>query len=173
MEEVFDIYTRNGEYIGTELKSKCHSKNPRGYHKPVWIWIMNSNNEILIQKRSSNKKNHPNKWDMPSAGHVVAGETSIQGAIRETFEELGIQTKESDYKFIFEYIQDKSFEIAQVYLLKMNVDISKLNLQKEEVSEVKWLSYDEFKKVFYSSEFVPFDNEYKELVLKIMLSNFS
>ena len=173
MEEVFDIYTRNGEYIGTELKSICHSKNPRGYHKPVWIWIINSNNEILVQKRAANKKNHPNKWDMPSAGHVVAGETSIQGAIRETFEELGIQTKESDYKFVFEYIQDKSFEIAQVYLLKINLDISKLNLQKEEVSEVKWLSYDEFKKMFYSNEFVPFDNEYKELVLQMMLSNFS
>ena len=173
MEEVFDIYTRNGEYIGTELKSICHSKNPRGYHKTVWIWIINSNNEILVQKRAANKKNHPNKWDMPSAGHVVAGETSIQGAIRETFEELGIQTKESDYKFVFEYIQDKSFEIAQVYLLKINLDISKLNLQKEEVSEVKWLSYEEFKKVLYSNEFVPFDNEYKELVLQMMLSNFS
>ncbi|MEE0865424.1 MAG: NUDIX domain-containing protein [Clostridia bacterium] len=173
MEEVFDIYTRNGEYIGTELKSICHSKNPRGYHKPVWIWIINSNNEILVQKRAANKKNHPNKWDMPSAGHVVAGETSIQGAIRETFEELGIQTKESDYKFVFEYIQDKSFEIAQVYLLKINLDISKLNLQKEEVSEVKWISYEEFKKMFYSNEFVPFDNEYKEKVLQMMLSNFS
>ena len=173
MEEVFDIYTRNGEYIGTELKSICHSQNPRGYHKPVWIWIINSNNEILVQKRAANKKNHPNKWDMPSAGHVVAGETSIQGAIRETFEELGIQTKESDYKFVFEYIQDKSFEIAQVYLLKMNIDISRLNLQKDEVSEVNWLSYEEFKKLLYSTEFVPFDNEYKELVLQMMLSNFS
>lgn len=173
MEEVFDIYTRNGEYIGTELKSICHSQNPRGYHKPVWIWIINSNNEILVQKRAANKKNHPNKWDMLSAGHEVAGETSIQGAIRETFEELGIQTKESDYKFVFEYIQDKSFEIAQVYLFKINLDISKLNLQKEEVSEVKWISYEEFKKMFYSNEFVPFDNEYKEKVLQMMLSNFS
>ncbi len=32
--------------------------------------------------------------DMPSAGHVVAGETSIEGAVRETKEELGIDTKE-------------------------------------------------------------------------------
>ena len=173
MEEIFDIYTRDGEYIGTDLKSVCHSKNPRGYHKPVWIWIINSKNEILVQKRAANKKNHPNKWDMPSAGHVVAGETPIQGAIRETFEELGIKTKEGDYKFICEYIQDKSFEIAQVYLLKMNIDISKLNLQKDEVSEVKWLSYEEFKKVLLSNEFVPFDNEYKELVLKMMLNNFN
>ena len=55
---------------------------------------------------------------------------------------------------------------------KLNVEISKLKLQKEEVSEVKWLSYDEFKKIFYSNKFVPFDNEYKELVLQMILSNF-
>ena len=100
MEEIFDIYTREGLYLGTKEKSICHSKNPGFYHKPVWIWIINSNNEILVQKRSHLKKNHPNEWDMPSAGHVIAGETSIQGAIRETYEELGIKTTESDYKFV-------------------------------------------------------------------------
>ena len=110
---------------------------------------------------------------MPSAGHVVAGETSIEGAVRETYEELGIETKESDYKFIGEYIADKSFEIAQIYLLKRDLDISKLHLQKEEVSEVKLLSYDEFKNLFYSSKFVPFDNEYRELVLKMLKANFN
>ena len=128
---------------------------------------------VKVQKRATCKKNHPNKWDMPSAGHVVAGETSIEGAVRETYEELGIETKESDYKFIGEYIADKSFEIAQIYLLKRDLDISKLHLQKEEVSEVKLLSYDEFKNLFYSSEFVPFDNEYRELVLKMLKANFN
>ena len=173
MEEVFDIYSRDGKYIGTELKSICHSENPGFYHKPVWIWIINSKNEILVQKRAACKKNNPNEWDMPSAGHVVAGETSIEGAIRETYEELGIETKESDYNFIGEYIADKSFEIAQVYLLKMDLDVSKLNLQKEEVSEVKWLSFNDFKNLFYSKEFVPFDDEYRELVLKMLKDNFN
>ena len=100
---------------------------------------------------------------MPSAGHVIDGETSIQGAIRETYEELGIKTTESDYKFICENIADKSSEIAQVYLLKLDIDISDLVLQEEEISEVKWLTYEDFKKLFYSKEFVLFDNEYREL----------
>lgn len=173
MEEIFDIYSRDGKYLGKTEKSKCHSKNPGFYHKPVWIWIINSKNEILVQKRASCKKIHPNEWDMPSAGHIVAGETPIQGAIRETYEELGIETKVSDYKFIGEYIMDKSFEIAQVYLLKLDLEISECKLQKEEVAEVKWLSYDEFKKLFYSTEFVPFDDEYRELVLKLLKDNFN
>ena len=50
MEELFDVYTRDGEYIGVKNKSICHSEKPGFYHKPVWIWIINSNNDILVQK---------------------------------------------------------------------------------------------------------------------------
>lgn len=102
MEELFDIYTREGLHLGTKDKSICHSKKPEFYHKPVWIWIINNKNEILLQKRSSQKKNAPNKWDMPSAGHLIAGESPIEGAIRKAYEELGIKITESDYKFICE-----------------------------------------------------------------------
>lgn len=168
MEEIFDVYTRDGKHLGTKTKSFCHSENPGVYHKPVWIWIINSKNEILVQKRAACKKNHPNKWDMPSAGHVDAGEKIIDGAIRETFEELGVKTMAEDYEFICEYIADKSYEIAQVYLLKLDLNIDEFKLQREEVAEVKWLSFDEFKKLFYSDEFVRFDDEYREIVLRML-----
>lgn len=171
MEEIFDIYNRDGEYLGTKEKSICHSSNPGFYHKPVWIWIINDNGEILVQKRATYKKNNPNKWDMPSAGHVVSGETSVQGVIRETYEELGIMTKESDYKFICEYICDSFYELAQVYLLKLNLGIDELKLQENEVSGVKWLNYDEFKELFYSDDFVKFDNDYRTLVLNMLKEN--
>ena len=105
---------------------------------------------------------------MPSAGHVDAGERIIDGAIRETSEELGVQTKEDDYEFICEYIDDKSYEIAQVYLLHINLNIEDFTLQPEEVAEVKWLSFDEFKKLFYSDEFVRFDDEYREIIVKML-----
>ena len=49
MEEIFDIYTREGLYLGKKEKSIFHSKNPGFYHKPVWIWIINSNNELLLK----------------------------------------------------------------------------------------------------------------------------
>lgn len=167
-EEIFDIYTRDGKYLGTKPKSFCHSDNPGVYHKPVWIWIINSNNEILIQKRAATKKQSPNKWDMPCAGHVVAGESSIEGATREIKEELGIDTKESDYEHIGEYIYDKNFEIAQIYLIKLDNKISDFQLQKEEVAEVKWLSLDNFKKIFYSNEFCGFNIEYKDMIVKLL-----
>ena len=131
MEEIFDIYTRDGKYLWTASKSVCHSEDPGFYHKPVWIWIIDKyKNKILVQKRAAIKKSHPNKWDIPCAGHVLAGETTIDWAIREVYEELGIKTKEPDYKFICEYIVDETREIAQIYLLKLDLDIDKFKLKK-------------------------------------------
>jgi len=168
MEEIFDVYTRDGKYIGTKTKSLCHSQKPGCYHEPVWIWIINNKNKILVQKRAATKKNHPNLWDMPCGGHVIAGESSIEGAIREVFEELGVKTNPTDYKFITEYIFDKNYELAQIYLLRFDLDIKEFKLQKEEVEEVKWLTYDEFKDLFYSEYFVPFPDDYRELVLNLL-----
>ena len=168
MDEIFDIYTRDGKYLWTAPKAVCHSENPGFYHKPVRIWIINSKNEILVQKRTTNKKIEPNKRDMPSAGHVLAWEKIIDGAIREVYEELGAKTKETDYKFICEYIVDETREIAQICLLKLDLDINEFKLQKEEVAEVKWLTYNEFKELFYSDDFVYSDNNFKDMVLNVL-----
>lgn len=168
MEEMFDVYTREGEYLGVRPKSYCHSVNPNCYHKPVWVWIINDNKEILIQKRADCKKVCPNKWDISSAGHVLAGESSLEGAIREVYEELGIKTVEEEYQFLFEYIYDKAYEIAQVYLLKNNTSIDEMHLQKEEVSDVKWIKFEDFKNVLYSKEFAPTPDEFKIKMLDLI-----
>jgi len=173
MEEIFDIYTRDGKHLWTAPKSVCHSENPGFYHKPVWIRIINSKNEILVQKRAATKKNHPNKRCMWASGHVLAWETITEWAIREVYEELGVETKEEDYKFICEYIVDETWEIAQIYLLKLDLNINEFKLQEEEVAEVKWLTYDEFKELFNSKDFVEHSDEYKEFTLNILKENLS
>ena len=54
----------------------------------------------------------------------------------------------------------------------LNVKLNKFKLQKEEVAEVKWLTYEEFAKLFYSEEFVSFPNDYREKVLqKLKIKN--
>ncbi len=117
MEEMLDVFDINGNYLGVKSRTFCHSCNPGVYHKPVWIWIINSKGEILVQKRAKMKKNNPHKYDMPVAVHVDAGETSISGCVRETYEELGIKTKEEDY--IFAMSEDvKSIDIDCVDNLK-------------------------------------------------------
>lgn len=170
MEELFDTFDKNGNFLGVQTKSFCHSENPGCYHKPVWIWIVNGGGKILVQKRALTKKQNPGKWDMPSAGHVDAGETCLEACVRETQEELGLNFKQKDFIFLKEYRFEKGWELAQVYLLKTDKNIKDMTLPKEEVAEVKWLSYDEFIKLFYSPQFCSFTNEYKDWVAKILKS---
>ena len=168
MKEMLDIYTREGKHLGVKTRSECHQDNPGFYHKPVWIWIYNDNGEFLVQKRSKYKKTFPNTWDIPSAGHVEAGESSINGAIREIKEELGVDTKPEDYKYVGEYISEITWEIGQIYVLKLNIKAKDFKLQEEEVEQVAWLSFDEFKNLIHSDSFVPYDKELKDLSLKIL-----
>jgi len=168
MEEMLDTFDNKGNFLGVKPRSFCHSENPGVYHKPVWIWIINSKGEILVQKRAKTKKKSPGKWDMPSAGHIDAGESCLQGCVRETYEELGIQTKENEFIFLKEFVNQRGWELVQVYLLKKDIDIEDIKLQAEEVECVKWFNYDEFVKLLYSEEFCNHEEEYKKWVSEVL-----
>ena len=89
MEEYFDVLNEIGHYTNLkETREKCHIEGL--WHKAVSIFVVNSNNEVLLQKRSSNKKMWPGMWDVTAGGHVLAGEFGFQAVRRELKEELGI-----------------------------------------------------------------------------------
>ncbi|MBQ9657744.1 MAG: NUDIX domain-containing protein [Clostridia bacterium] len=165
MEEKLDVYTRDGKYLGVRTRTECHTENPGFYHKPAWTWAYNSKGEILVQKRSMQKKKFPGLWDMACAGHVEAGESAKMGAIREAKEELGIDVSENEMQFMFEYIEDDAWEIGQVFFFKLDKEAKEMTLQEEEVEEVKWVSFEEFKNLLYSDKWVPMDKKIKDLVV--------
>ncbi|MEI6533252.1 MAG: NUDIX domain-containing protein [Candidatus Roizmanbacteria bacterium] len=151
--EMFDVLDENGKPTG-QIKSRTDVHHDGNWHKSIFICIINSKNEILIQKRSKNKDFNPNMWDISVAGHVSTGDTSIESAIRELHEELGIVENESSLEFLFMIkkldtrnrngIRDNEF--CDMYLCRYNFDISDIILQKEEVSEVNSILLTEFEK---------------------------
>ena len=99
MEEYFDVLNENGEFTGEiATRKECHEK---GYwHRAVYGFIFNKNDDVLLQKRSSNKKLWPNLWDITAGGHVLAGEFGSQALKRELAEELGVKAKDSEIKYL-------------------------------------------------------------------------
>ena len=95
--EYIDIFDENNHPTGI-VKEKKQAHEDGDFNRTAHIWIINNKKELLLQKRSSSKKTHPNCWDISGAGHIRAGETVIEGAIRELKEELGVTTKENDLK---------------------------------------------------------------------------
>lgn len=99
MEEKFDVLLENGEFSGkVETRSKCHKLGL--WHKAVALFIINSQNEVLLQKRSASKKMWPNLWDISAGGHVLAGEFGFEAIIREIKEELGSNINKDDILFL-------------------------------------------------------------------------
>ena len=57
----------------------------------VQLWVINPDtNQVLMQRRSRNKKSNPGKIDVSVSGHVKPHETPTQAMLREAGEEIGL-----------------------------------------------------------------------------------
>lgn len=148
MDEMVDVLTETGKFTdNVEMKQLCHKKGL--WHKAVAVFIINSKKQVLLQKRSKNKKMWPDMWDISAGGHVLAGEFGFQAIIREIKEELGLSVKKEEIIFIGcstsinkkGDILNKHFN--EYYIVTKYIDEKNLSLQKEEVSEVKWINKEE------------------------------
>ena len=146
--EYFDVLTETGEYEGRiESRDICHEKGL--WHKAVAMFMINSNDEVLLQKRSASKKLWPNMWDITAGGHVLAGEFGFEAIIREIKEELGATIDKNDILFIGSAISTNikndiiNRHFNEFYIINKDIDISNLTLQEDEVSEIKWFSKEE------------------------------
>ena len=147
--EYIDIFDENNNPIG-EMKEKTQAHKDGNFHITAHIWIMNDKKELLIQKRSATKKSHPNCWDISGAGHIRTGESVTEGAIRELKEELGIKANESELKFIAivkSTKNPKNQEFGYVYLLESNNKIKDYVFEDDEVSEVKYVYFEDLEKM--------------------------
>lgn len=121
-------------------------------HVVVHVCLFNGAGQMLIQKRTLNKKDWPGLWDFTVGGSVHAGENSRQGAMREVREELGIELdlngSRPSFTFNFEYGFD------DFYLLHREVDLMQLAVPNKEVDQVRWADLDEVLHLVRTGQFL-------------------
>ena len=148
--EIWDILDGDGKPIGkTMIKGETI---PEGqYHLGADIWIINSENKILIQKRSPQKVLCPNVWAM-TGGSVIKGESSRQTIERETMEELGIKLNTEKAQLLKRIKSDDVW--IDTYFIKQDIDLRKIKMQEDEVCDIKWATYDEIEQIFQEGKFM-------------------
>lgn len=150
-DELIDIVDKNNNLTGVQ-KNKSEAHKYGLLHRSAHVWVYNSKGEILIQLRAKNKLLFPNAWDITAAGHVGAGEKTIDAGIRELKEELGIEVKESDLDFLETHKEEIVYndilnnEFYSIYITKLDIDPKNLTLQKEEVADVKFIELNELER---------------------------
>lgn len=127
--------------------------NKGEYHIVVNAIIINSKGEILISKRAEYKP-HGLKWEL-SGGSIIAGETSIEGIIREIKEELGIKFEEED-GILFKTIRKDNppADFKDLWLFKKDIKIEDITFPDGEAIEAKWVNIDELERLIKEEKFI-------------------
>lgn len=176
MDDLLDIVDAKGNPTGTTAFKSVAHKNGL-YHNTIHLWLYTEDGKILLQQRSHKKAIYPLLWDVSVAGHIDAGETFKQAAIRETEEEISLSLKESELEKIGTRLHEsiynngaiKDFEFHQVYIAKLNINIKELVPQENEVEALKLVSFSEFEDLLENSDnnshFIASNSEYYIFVL--------
>ena len=141
--ELIKIVDENGEFTGTIMeREKAHELNL--LHWEVGVFVINEKMQALLQRRSKNKKIDPNVWSI-CGGHVNADEEPEMTAIRELREEIGLRILNNDLHIFGDNevkIRESNSHIVKFYYVICNKKEEEFTIQKEELSEIRWLDID-------------------------------
>lgn len=163
--ELVDVYDENKQKTG-EIKERDPKMFKEGeYALAAKAIIINLDKKILISKRSQSKKKNAGLWEI-NGGVCLAGESSLQGILREMKEELGVDL--SKYKAILykEYRKKQVFD--DIYLFNANIEVSSLKFSDREVEEAKWVTIEEYEQLYKAEQLLYYDefnrNDYEKCI---------
>ncbi|MDQ3536891.1 MAG: isopentenyl-diphosphate Delta-isomerase [Bacteroidota bacterium] len=143
MQEVI-LVDENDFEIGTEEKLKAHLEGK--LHRAFSIFVINSNNELLLQKRASQKYHSPGLWTNTCCSHPAPGEALKDAVQKRLQEEMGFNCQ---LNWSFSFIYKATFENGLTEYEFDHVYLGKHNLQPRpnpaEVEDWKWMDIDQLR----------------------------
>ena len=160
--EYFDLYNLNGQKINKKALRGTKLLDDE-FHLVVNVWIRNREGLYLIQQRNKLSDKLPFLWDA-TAGSVVAGDTSRDTCVKETYEELGVIINKDKLKFLKRYIikDDIGNFILDVYLIEEDILLKDLKIDKLEVKDIKYASMKEIREQVLQGKFSDYDTRVQQ-----------
>ena len=149
--EMWDLYDIDRTVIGEHIRGNELPAN--SYHLVVHVWIKNNQGKYLISQRAKNRPTFPLMWECVG-GSVLKGETSLQGALRETAEEVGIELLPQNGKLLFSNIRKQFNDIVDVWLFTYDGIVSLKNATTDEVEQTVWLDRNDIMRLKHGNKLV-------------------
>lgn len=138
-EEFVVLVDNQDNDIGTMEKMEAHQRGV--LHRAFSVFLLNSENQIMLQQRAWSKYHSPGLWTNTCCSHPRQYETVIDAAQRRLQEEMGILHNELRQVFDFVYKADVGqglIEHELDHVLIGHYDgVPRLN--PDEVAEWKWI----------------------------------
>jgi len=166
-EDLIDALNDQGLRTG-EVLPKSEIYRLGKVHRVVHLYWIDQDDNLLIQRRSYDKKLYPGKLSVSVTGHVNAGEFSDQALRREIKEELGIPADKLDVKFMMSFRNDVKVSpscmvkhLNDVYLCQKDIPLQDIKIDRNEVSEISLMPFDKFLKMakLGAPELIPYYSE--------------
>jgi isopentenyldiphosphate isomerase len=98
--EEIELYLESGLPAGRRAeKDLAHEKG--WLHRAVAVWLRDEGGRLILQRRSAAKAFAPGLLDISFAGHIRAGESAVEAALREGREELGLSLDPCALRYLF------------------------------------------------------------------------
>jgi len=141
------VVDQNDKVLGLMGKNKAH-KGKGILHRAFSVFIFNDSGEFLIQQRSKKKPFWPGYWANTCCSHPRKGEKVLETGKRRLKEELGFTC---DLKILYKFsyqakYKDKGSENELCYVLLGKYSDQKIDFDKKEVADYKWVSLEWLKK---------------------------
>lgn len=138
--QLIAIVDENDNLIGEEDKEKCHSG--KGIlHRAFLSMVFLDSGQIVLARRSGQKKLWPGYWDGTVASHLSVNEDYEQASRRRLLEEAGISASKPKYLFKFKYevpYKDIGIEKEICAVTVVNgIGLADIVPNREEISEIK------------------------------------
>ena len=126
--------------LGTLSKAACHDGDGV-LHRAFSLFVFNEAGELLLQRRSAEKRLWPMYWSNSCCSHPRAGETLDVAVGRRAEQELGIGCSS---EFIYRFAYHARFgdlgserEMCSVYLCRNSEELSP---NPHEIAEIRFVS---------------------------------
>lgn len=143
--EFWDVYNLERIHQGYAIDRAVGVKKDE-YHLIAHVCVFNQKNEMLLQKRQSNKINWPNIWDFSAGGAAISGENTQKTAEREAKEELSLNISLQNQRPYITVYCEEGFD--DYFIVEVNPEQEKNIVgSNDEVAEIRWFSLPEILKL--------------------------
>ena len=156
--ELWDLYDEQRRLVGTDHLRGQELPDPR-FHLVALVWTKTSPGQSLTSQRAADRPTYPLLWECVG-GSVLKGESSLQGALREVKEEVGLELEGSTGEVIFTKTrkvvdQVKCNDIMDVWLFPYDGEVRLGRATTREVALTRWANYQEIQQLWEQKRFVP------------------